>query len=175
MSRALAVVQREQSMRMRPKMMMALVPIIGLLLISLVQLVLNNALAAGAHDLVDLKNEARELNTTVQIMSEEVDSLSSQQNLANSAKALGMVSNANPVFLKIQSDRVIGKPAPAVVGDRQQLSGNLVANESMFAISDISRLVLLDTEDPADGVARPSLTSSEVILTSGVIPASPTR
>lgn len=175
MSRGIAVVQREQSMRMRPKMMMALVPIIGLLLISLIQLVLNNALAAGAHDLVDLKREARELNTTVQIMSEEVDSLSSQQNLANSARALGMVSNANPVFLKIQGDRVIGEPAPAVVGERQQVSGNLVANESMFAVSDVSMLASLNTDDLADGVARPSLTSSEVILSSGVIPASPTR
>lgn len=174
MSRGIAVVDRTQSIRMRPKMMLALVPIIGLLVISLTQLVLNNALAAGAHQLVDLKQQARELGTTVQIMSEEVDSLSSQQNLANSAKALGMVANTNPVFLKIQGDRVIGKPSPAAEGDKQ-ISGNLVANKAMFATSDISQLNLAISEAGVDGVARPSLTSPEVILSSGVIPASPTR
>lgn len=163
--------RRADARALRPKAAIILVPTLGISAVLIMQLLLSNALAGGAHQLRDLKNEAEQLNTDVQILSEEVDSLSSQQNLAEAARQLGMVSNANPVFLNLESDRVYGEPQPAVSEEKLRVSGNLISNTAMSVTTNMASLV----QNPTAGVATIETFGGEVILSSAMIPASPTR
>ena len=166
-----AFMNRGDARALRPKAALLLVPTIGIAAVLVLQLMLSNALAGGAHQLRDLKNESEQLNTDVQILSEEVDSLSSQQNLADAARQLGMVSNANPVFLNLETDRVYGQPQPAVSEEKLRVSGNMISNTAMSVTTDMSTLV----QGPSVGVATTETSGGEVILSSAMIPASPTR
>jgi len=171
MSNRFSFMNKQQARALRPKTLVILMPIFGISLVLALQLMLSNALASGAHQLVDLKNQSEQLNTEVQILSEEVDSLSSQQNLAEAAQQLGMVSNANPVFLNLESDRVYGQPQPAVSEENLRVSGNLISNTAMTTVTDLATLA----QNPAVGVATVEISGGEVILSSAMIPASPTR
>lgn len=147
---------------------LVMIVVMGFLAISLLHLLLTIATSQSVYELSDLKREKRELDTTSQILSEEVAALSSQQNLLNTASKLGMVSNSNPVFLRLDDQKVLGKPTPANGSSSQ--SRNLVANSSMIK------------EAPAKQKAAPASTKqpqqlSEVAEVASVsaIPASPTR
>ena len=166
-----AFMNKGDARALRPKAMLFLVPTVGIAAVQVLQLLLSNSLAGGAHQLRDLKKESEQLSTDVQILSEEVDSLSSQQNLAEAAKQLGMVSNANPVFLNLETDRVYGEPQPAISEEKLRVSGNLISNTAMSVTTDLSTLV----QNPSVGVATVEISGGEVILSSAMIPASPTR
>jgi hypothetical protein len=142
-----------------------MIVVMGFLAISILHLLLTIATSQSVYELSDLKREKRELDTTSQIIAEEVASLSSQQNLLNTAAKLGMVANSNPVFLRLDDQSVLGKPKPAP-GSASQ-SRNLVANSAM-----------IDTK-PAKQEAAPA---SQVepqqlpqVASVSAIPASPTR
>jgi hypothetical protein len=139
--------------------------VMGFLAISLLHLLLTIMTSQSVYELSDLKREKRELDTTSQIIAEEVASLSSQQNLLNTAAKLGMVANSNPVFLKLEDQSVLGKPKPAR-GTASQ-SRNLVANSAM-----------IDTK-PAKQQAAPASKAQPQPLpkaaSESAIPASPTR
>jgi hypothetical protein len=120
------------------------------------------------YELSDLKREKRELETTSQILSEEVSSLASNQNLLNTASRLGMVANTNPVFLRLTDQAVLGQPLPAPIASAQ--STNLVANSAMIIESTQINQVTV----PASAT-EPVAIPSEPIVSSSLIPASPTR
>lgn len=106
--------------------------IVGSLAIALAGLVVHMFTSSAVYELAAIQKEKRELITTAQILSEEVDSLSSQQNLANAAQKLGMIANANPVFMRIEDQKILGKPTAALnLNDR--VSRNLVANSALTA------------------------------------------
>lgn len=102
----------------------------GLLGISLLHLLLTIMTSQSVYELSDLKSQKRELDTTSQILAEQVASLSSHQNLLTTATKLGMVANSNPVFLRLEDQKVLGKPRPALSSSSQ--SRNLVANSAMI-------------------------------------------
>jgi hypothetical protein len=139
--------------------------VMGFLAISLLHLLLTIMTSQSVYELSDLKREKRELDTTSQIIAEEVASLSSQQNLLNTAAKLGMVANSNPVFLKLEDQSVLGKPKPALGTSSQ--SRNLVANSAM-----------IDTK-PAKQQAAPASQAQPQplpqVASVSAIPASPTR
>jgi Na+-transporting NADH:ubiquinone oxidoreductase subunit NqrC len=139
--------------------------VMGFLVISLLHLLLTIMTSQSVYELSDLKREKRELDTTSQIIAEEVASLSSQQNLLNTAAKLGMVANSNPVFLKLEDQSVLGKPKPALGTSSQ--SRNLVANSAM-----------IDTK-PAKQKAAPASQAQPQplpqVASVSAIPASPTR
>ncbi|MEY4434541.1 MAG: hypothetical protein RIR16_581 [Actinomycetota bacterium] len=108
------------------------VVIAGALVIALLGLVVHMFTSSAVYELAAIQKEKRELTTTAQILSEEVDSLASQQNLANAAQKLGMIANANPVFMRIADQKILGKPTAALnLNDR--VSRNLVANAALTA------------------------------------------
>ena len=115
----------------------AVLILFGLGAIQILQLVLNSFVAAGAYQLVDLKNQKRELTVTQQILGEQVDSLSSNQNLANAAQKMGMISNANPVFLRLADKKVFGKPKAALNADNR-ISRNLIKSAVLTVTSDLT-------------------------------------
>lgn len=144
---------------------LVMILVLGFLAISLLHLLLTIATSQSVYELSDLKREKRELDTTSQILAEEVASLSSQQNLLNTAAKLGMVANSNPVFLRLEDQEVLGKPKPALGSSSQ--SRNLVANSAMIEITPAKQEAA-----PASTVKPQKL--AEVVKVSA-IPVSPTR
>ena len=163
----------------------------GAIAIAIFQLLLHIATSSSVYELAHLQGEKRELTTTTQILGQQVDSLASQQNLANAAQKLGMISNANPVFLRLADQKVFGKPKAALTADGR-VSRNLVPNSAMIRTS----VIAAPTETLATGVdagvaaANPqaagfvavkpnvapvSTAVSSVVSISGGIPASPTH
>lgn len=120
-----------------PRVAIAVTLILGWFAIQGLQLLLNVFVAQGAYALSDLKKEKRELSITAQILGEQVDSLSSNQNLANAAQKMGMISNANPVFLRLEDQRVFGKPKAALSADNRT-SRNLIPNSQLVVTSNIT-------------------------------------
>ena len=162
----------------------------GVVAIALFQLLLHIATSSSVYELSHLQTEKRELTTSTQILGQQVDSLSSQQNLANAAEKLGMISNANPVFLRLEDQKVFGKPKAALTADGR-VSRNLVPNAAMIRTSEIVNPAATTTLDAAtignpaaqasafvpvnQNVANGSSAIRSVISTSGGIPASPTH
>jgi cell division protein FtsL len=160
---------------------------LGAVAIAIFQLLLHIATSSSVYELSHLQSEKRELSTTTQILGQQVGSLASQQNLANAAEKLGMISNANPVFLRLQDQKVFGKPKAALTADGR-VSRNLVPNSAMVQSSVI---VTADAapaaQTPVSGVApqaagflkanvaNGSAATGSVVSNSGGIPASPTH
>jgi len=151
----------------------------GALSIALVNLILHILTSGSVYELANIQKESRELNTTSQIIADEVDSLSSQQNLSNSAQRLGMIANANPVFLSIGEQKVYGKPTAALNTDGR-VARNLIANSVMTVVSTgLNTSVASADAAPATAsvgnVANQKSATVQVISNGGVIPASPTH
>lgn len=164
---------------------------LGAIAIAIFQLLLHIATSSSVYELAHLQSEKRELTTTTQILGQQVDSLASQQNLANAAQKLGMISNANPVFLRLADQKVFGKPKAALTADGR-VSRNLVPNSAMIRTSVITAptaTLASDLAAPVSAVApqaaglvavKPNVAPvttavSSVVSISGGIPASPTH
>jgi hypothetical protein len=141
--------------------------VFGFVVIALLHLLLTIMTSQAVYELSDLKQEKRELDITSQILSEQVSSLSSQQNLLNTAGKLGMVVNTNPVFLSLESQKVLGTPKPATNYSSQ--GKNLIANSSIIKASSINAKATTASVGVLEKIVEEStkLTSS--------IPTSPTR
>lgn len=142
--------------------------IVGWLAIQGLQLLLNVFVAQGAYQLSDLKKEKRELGITAQIIGEQVDSLSSNQNLANAAQKMGMISNANPVFLRLEDQRVFGKPKAALNSDNRT-SRNLIPNSQLVVTSNITAesLAAAEKQQAEQAAAATSTTATQTTTTGG--------
>jgi hypothetical protein len=154
-----------------PRLRIGITVIVGMISIVLTQLVLSIFTDQGAYDMANLKAERHELTTSSDILSAQVDSLASNQNLANSAQSLGMIPNSNPVFLRLSDQTLIGKPKAAYFDSKQQVSRNLVPNAAMTTRSRWTASDKVTTTN----VANAQLVSSQVTLTPGDLPVSPTH
>jgi hypothetical protein len=159
----------------KPSMQVMVLISLSALAIAFANLVLHILTSTAVYELADLQQQKKELTTTTQIIAEEVDSLASQQNLSNSAQKLGMIANANPVFLSIEEQKVYGKPTAALNTDGR-MARNLIANSVMIEVStDLNASVASSDVAPATNVANPKSSTGQVISNGGVIPASPTH
>ena len=158
--------------------------IVGLTLISVSGLIVNSLCDTAVYTIANLKNDTETLATQTQVVSQQVDSLRSPQNLANSAKALGMIVNSNPVFLNVRDAKVLGSAVPASIESSMAVSKNLIANAAMTVKSNVSKLANAKTtkiEAPklnssgTQSVKPKNSTAIEVPLTSVGIPKSPTN
>lgn len=119
--------------------------LLGLVGIQLLHVFMGGFTAQFTYEISDLKAEKRTLSTQADILSSEVNSLSSNQNLVNVAHSLGMVSNVNPVFLRLSDGTVIGKPRRAQANERT-VSSNLVPNSAMTIDTNTANLNLENTD-----------------------------
>ncbi len=142
--------------------------VLGFVGISLLHLLLTIATSQSVYELADLKREKRELDTTSQILAEQVLSLSSNQNLYTTASRLGMVVNTNPVFLRLNDQAILGQPRPAAGTSVQ--SSNLVANSVMIVES-----TQINQETVPASSSEPTQIPSESSNIPSIIPVSPTR
>jgi hypothetical protein len=171
---AVYLVEESEARRIRPRMMAGVIFVGGIALALAAQIGLGMLLTEDAYKLRQLNNEKRNLATEVQIISEQVDSLASPQNLADAANQLGMLVNSAPVLLDLKTNQVHGEPKPADPDRAKVASANLVSNSvltttSAFAISTIP------LTEAGVGVVTELSGSQGLVLTSGLIPASPTR
>lgn len=167
----MAIEQLQRRLRRpMPNWVPLLIVTIGLGL--LVQLLVSMLLAEGAYKLADLKREHRALQTEVQIISQEVDSLASPQYLADSANRLGMVVDPSPVFLDLKLGKVYGDPSAAAKGG-DVAARNLVANSALGSLTEEAASVVAASGEVEE--SRGDEASSGEVQTLSEIPASPTR
>lgn len=162
--------------RTRPKVVPILATIAGLGGILLAQLLLSIVLADGAYTIAGLQSQARDLQRQEQALTEQLEVLSSTQNLTANAEHLGMVASGSPVFLDLGSGAVSGDPTPA--GGSLTAGGNQVGN-SLLADATLVDPAPAETSTtaPAATPTTPGATSPTASADpgSGTIPSPTTR
>jgi hypothetical protein len=151
----LEVVTTRSQRRARPRTVYALVTVGTLLAIVVAQLLLSIAVSQGAYQIGSLQQTQKALQRSYQAATEDLNRISSPQNLANDANALGMVSNNNPVYLRLSDGAILGTPTPAAAsaGTVTGGQGNLVPNALLAGVP-------LITGAPAGSSAAPSATAA---------------
>lgn len=109
----LAPVDAPVGSKHRPKLLYAGIAVGALVLIVIAQLALSIGVSNGAYQLNSLQQQQKQLGREAQASSEAAGRLSSPQNLAANANALGMVANGSPVYLRLSNGAVIGSPTAA--------------------------------------------------------------
>ena len=106
-----------------------------------VNLILGIIIQNNDYQLSRLIKEQESLAIQTDVISSKYNSLSSNQNLVNVAHSLGMVSNVNPVFLKLSDGTIIGQPKRALANQRS-VAPNLVPNAALTTSTDTKNLNL---------------------------------
>ncbi|MDN4615628.1 hypothetical protein P5G50_14350 [Leifsonia sp. F6_8S_P_1B] len=132
----LEVVPTRAQRRARPRALYAVVAVASLLTIVVAQLLLSIGISQGAYQLDTLQQKQTTLQRSVQAASEDLTRISSPQNLAANANALGMVSNSNPAYLRLSDGAVLGAPiaADGAAGTVTGGQGNLVPNSLLAGV-----------------------------------------
>lgn len=99
--------------RARPRIVYALTASAGMAAIIIAQLLLSVGISQGAYEISTLQASQVELGRTAESLSEDLVKVSSPQNLAANAAALGMVSNSSPAYLRLSDGAVLGAPGAA--------------------------------------------------------------
>ena len=153
----------------------------GILLVWLASLIVGSLCDTSIYQISQLKTETAAISTQTQVLQQQVDSLRSPQNLATSARELGMIVNSNPVFLKVASAKVLGNATPASLSTSTSVSNNLIANSVLIAKSNPTKgsstkmnLPTVTKSGPASVNSKNPL-ATKVVLPSVVIPVSPTH
>lgn len=153
--RHLEVAPTRAQRRARPRVLPAIITVSGIGAILLAQLLLSIVLADGAYTIAELQTEQRDLQRQEQALTEELEVLSSTQNLIANAENLGMVASGNPVFLDLSTGAVSGNPTPAG-GSLTGSSGNQIGN----ALLSDATLVEPASADETAGTAQGSSAQS---------------
>lgn len=132
----LEVVTTRTQRRARPRTVYAIIAVGVLFGVVVAQLLMSIAVSQGAYQLNTLQDKQTELQRSYQAASEDLNRLSSPQNLAANANALGMVTNSNPVYLRLSDGAVLGAPIPAngAAGTVTGGQGNLVPNSLLAGV-----------------------------------------
>ncbi|MGJ4843980.1 MULTISPECIES: hypothetical protein [unclassified Leifsonia] len=132
----LEVVTTRSQRRARPRTVYAIIAVGVLFGVVVAQLLMSIAVSQGAYQLNTLQDKQTELQRSYQAASEDLNRLSSPQNLAANANALGMVTNSNPVYLRLSDGAVLGAPIPAngAAGTVTGGQGNLVPNSLLAGV-----------------------------------------
>ena len=125
--RHIEIVTTRAQRKARPRVAYAIVTVGSVFVIFAAQLLLSIVVSDGAYQIQTLQNQQKDLLRTEQSLSETLDLLSSTQHLAANAAGLGMVPNAAPMFLDLETGAIAGAPGTF---DRGGCGGtcNLVAN-----------------------------------------------
>jgi len=133
--RRISIVSAKSNRKARPKVLYAATVVTGLGVLMLSQLMMSIALSDGAYTINRLAIDQKEQARSIQALTEQLGTLSSPQNLAVNAEALGMVQNTNPVWLRMSDGVVIGTPSAAVGGaGALGTGGSQVPNELLAGI-----------------------------------------
>lgn len=137
--------------RARPRIVYALTAVAGMAAIVVAQLLISVGISQGAYEISTLQSSQVELGRTAESVREDLVRVSSPQSLAANAESLGMVSNSNPVYLRLSDGAVLGAPSSAT-GSQAGAAG-LVPNALLADAPLLSDLPATGTST-ADGAAR---------------------
>ncbi|WP_368496347.1 hypothetical protein [Herbiconiux sp. A18JL235] len=176
--RRIEIVPSKVQRKARPKIAYAAVVVTGVLAIVVTQLLLSIGLSDGAYEIASLQQEQKELDRTNQVLTEQYDKLSSPQNLAAGAEALGMVANSTPVYLRLSDGAVLGVPTAATGGSVTN-GQNLIAN-SLLTPTDVTTGAAVTADpaapaDPATPSAPPVPEQQPGVAWQGALPSPTTR
>jgi hypothetical protein len=132
----LEVVPSRSQRRARPRALYAVIAVGAILVVVVAQLLLSIGISQGAYQLDALQAKQTQLQRSYQAVSEDLNRVSSPQNLAANANALGMVGNSNPAYLRLSDGAVLGAPiaASGAAGPVTGGSGNLVPNALLSGV-----------------------------------------
>jgi hypothetical protein len=85
-------------------------------------LMFNTNMQQASFKATALQSRVDMLTAKEQSLNLELDQLRDPQNLAASAKKLGMVAPAQPAFVRLSDGRVLGTPTPATTGDSVRIN-----------------------------------------------------
>lgn len=122
--------------RRKPRLAYAVIALGGVAVIGVAQLLLSIAVAQGAYEIDAFQLQRAELAREEQTLAEDLERVESPQYLAMNAEALGMVPNADPVYLRLSDGAVLGEPTPAT-GDGAA-SGPLVPNALLDGVPPVT-------------------------------------
>ncbi|GAB3606679.1 hypothetical protein GCM10027413_20880 [Conyzicola nivalis] len=154
--RHIEIVSSRAQRRARPRAVYAVVAVAGLFVLFIAQLLLSIVVSDGAYRIAALQTSQRDLGREQQALSEQLDMLSSPQNLATQAESLGMVlSNTNPVFLRLADGAILGTAAAADAGESviTGSAGSLVPNSLLGGVPLVTATPTVDPAAAADAAA----------------------
>jgi hypothetical protein len=155
-ARHIEIVSSREQRRARPRVFYAVVVVIGLFVLFMAQLLLSIVVSDGAYRIAALQNSQRDLGREQQALSEQLDLLSSPQNLATQAESLGMVlSNTSPVFLRLADGAILGSATAADAGESviTGSAGSLVPNSLLAGVPLVTATPDVDPAIAADAAA----------------------
>jgi hypothetical protein len=141
---------------------------VGILLgILAAQLGLSIAVSQGAYEARALELEQRDLLRVERVLSQNVDKLSSPQNLAVNAAGLGMVQNATPATLRLSDGAVLGalQSRTVAAGD------NSVPNATLDNLPVVDADGLLVPRNTGQAAAAAEVEASAPVPWQGKLPA----
>jgi len=147
----LEVVPTRSQRRARPRALYAAISVGTLLCVVVAQLLLSIGISQGAYQLNSLQAQQTQLQRSYQAVSEDLNRVSSPQNLAANANALGMVSNSSPAYLRLSDSAVLGAPLPAngAAGTVTGTQGNLVPNSLLAGVPLVTQAQQAAAQTPA--------------------------
>ena len=155
--RPFRIVSSNPRRRARPRIFYALTAVAGMAAIIVAQLLLSVGISQGAYEISSLQSSQSELGRTAAGVSEDLVRVSSPQSLAANAEGLGMVTNSNPVYLRLSDGAVLGAPASA--SGSQAGAASLVPNALLTGSTLLSQL----PDDAAAAVGAVAITSAPVV------------
>jgi len=171
--RHLEVAPTRAQRRARPRVLPAIITISGIGVILLAQLLLSIVLADGAYTIAGLQTQQRDLLRQEQALTEQLEVLSSTQNLTANAEHLGMVASGNPVFLDLSTGAVSGDPT-AAGGSLTGSRGNQIGN-SLLTGSTLVEPADDQASSPAHNSGSDGGSTAQTSSSPGTIPSPTTR
>ena len=181
-TRHIEIVSSREQRRARPRAVYAIVAVIGLFVLFMAQLLLSIVVSDGAYRIAALQTSQRDLGREQQALSEQLDMLSSPQNLATQAESLGMVlSTTNPVVLNLADGTIGGTAAAADAGESviSGSAGSLVPNSLLAGVPLVTATPTVDPAAAADAAAGATPAAGATgaptaTLTEGSVASTPT-
>jgi hypothetical protein len=173
--RHIEIVSTRAQRRARPRAVYAVVAVVGLFVLFMAQLLLSIVVSDGAYRIAALQTSQRDLGREQQALSEQLDMLSSPQNLATQAESLGMVlSNTNPVFLRLADGAILGTATAADAGESviTGSAGSLVPNSLLGGVPLVTATPAVDPAAAAEAAAAAAATPAAGRAAAGA-PATP--
>ncbi|MGJ0204844.1 hypothetical protein NHL51_11915 [Leucobacter sp. gxy201] len=127
---------------------------VGIVLVILAtQLGLSIAVSQGAYEKRALELEQRDLSRVERLLAQNVDKLSSPQNLAENAAQLGMVQNARPAALRLSDGAILG----SLETSASEAQANLVPNSTLADMPVVDAEGLLVPRQAAAATTEPAV------------------
>ena len=165
---SIQVVATRAQRKARPKVFYAIITVAVIFGIIISNLLLSVVVASGAYEIASMQQSNKELGRSYQTMNQDLDSLSSPQNLAANAEALGMVNNSTPVYLRLSDGAVLGTPEPAAA-----TSGLIAGAEGAVPNSLLTGVTLVTQKESEAKAAAAKKAAAEAAKTAPVTDSAP--